>query len=91
MRPRRGEGRCPDEGLAEKIEMDQKRIKVGDFPLLQVIFGKWVNVIIGLVEGRLEAAEQGGHGQVHVTVAEINCRIDEDSLAGSVTEKITAP
>ena len=46
---------------------------------------------IGFIEGLVETAEEGGHGEIDAAVTEVNCRIDEDWFAHGVAEKIVVP
>ena len=77
--------------LAEEVEVDEQRIEVADRPLPAVIRGKWVVVIVGLVKGGVEAAEEGGHGEIDASVPVIDRGVDEDGPAGGVTEEVAGP
>lgn len=68
--------------------MDEQRIEIGDCPLLPVIFGQGIMGCIGLVERRVEAAEERGHGEVDTAMAVMNGRVDEDGPALVVAEEI---
>jgi len=48
-------------------------------------------IVIRIIESGFETTEEGGHGQVHAAMSEVDCRVDEDGLAMLVTEEIAAP
>ena len=69
--------------------MDQQGIEVANLPLLPVIGRERKMISVGLVEGRLEAAKESGHGQVHAPMAEVDGRIDQHRPAALIAEKVT--
>jgi hypothetical protein len=48
-------------------------------------------VVVSRVEFLVEAAEEGGHGEVHAAMAVVYGRIDEDGLLVVVAEEVAAP
>jgi hypothetical protein len=71
--------------------MDEQGIEIADLPLLFIVGGKRIMPGIGLIEGRLETAEEGRHGKVHAAMPIVGGRVDEDGLPAVVTKKIAAP
>jgi len=71
--------------------MDEQRIEVSDCPLLPVIRGQGIMPGIGLVEGRVEGAKEGGHGEIDAAVAIVAGGVDEDGPTPIVAEEIAGP
>ena len=68
--------------------MDKQRIEIGDCPLLPVIGRERIVPVVGVIESRVEAAEEGSHGQVDAPVAVINGRVDEHGLVFVIAEEV---
>src|SRR5258708_40358361 len=71
--------------------MDEEWIEIADLPLLVVIGWKGMVVGIGFIEGLVEAAEEGGHGQIDTAVAVIGGWVNEYGFAHGVAEKVAIP
>ena len=77
--------------LAEEVEMDEKGIEVCDLPLPAIVGWERIGVVVGFIESGIEAAEEGRHGQVHASMAEVGRRVDEDRLVVVVAEEVAGP
>ena len=71
--------------------MDKQRIEIGDCPLLPVIGRERIVPMVGVIESRVEAAEEGSQGQVDAPVAVINGRVDEHGLVFVIAEEVAGP
>src|SRR5258708_34528569 len=71
--------------------MDEEWIEIADLPLLVVTGWKGMVVGIGFIEGLVEAAEEGGHGQIDTAVAVIDGWVNEYGFAHGVAEKVAIP
>lgn len=71
--------------------MDEQGIEIADLPLLAVVGGEGIVVSVGFIEDRVEAAEEGRHGEIDAAMAEICGRVDEYGVARGVAEEVAAP
>ena len=68
--------------------MDEQGVKIADIPLPAMIGGKWVVIVVSLIEGLFEAAKEGSHGQIDATVSIVDGGVDEDGVTGGVAEEV---
>jgi hypothetical protein len=71
--------------------VNEEGIEVGDLPLLAVVGREGVVVVVGFIEDGVEAAEEGGHGEVDATMAVVYGGVDEHGLLVGIAEEIAAP
>jgi len=77
--------------MSEEVEVDEERVEVTDIPGAAIVRGKWVVVMVSFVKGGFESTKKGGHGEVHIAVAVIDGRVDEDRAALFVAEEVAGP
>jgi len=75
----------------KQVQMIQNVIKIIESFANGIAGVKWVDFLVGSIEGRRKAAKKFGHGKICFTVAVIYRWIEQYWLSGRIESVIAAP